>query len=46
MCVQRLEAELRQSYQTKNYTLKNGLLEIEKEYHDFIHARADVEVWP
>ncbi|KAG1670445.1 hypothetical protein FOA52_010181 [Chlamydomonas sp. UWO 241] len=41
--VVRLEAELRQSYQTKNYTLKNGLLEIEKEYHDFIHARADVE---
>lgn len=42
--LQRLELELKQSYATKNFTLKSGLMEIEKSYHDFIHAREDVEV--
>lgn len=30
--VQFLEQELKQSYTTKNFTLKSGLLELEKQY--------------
>lgn len=41
---QRLEVELKQSYATKNFTLRDGLLEIEKNYRDFIHQSEDVEV--
>jgi hypothetical protein len=41
-----LEAELKQSYATKNFTLRDGLLEIEKNYRDFIHQSKDVEVLP
>eukprot|EP00798_Chlamydomonas_sp_ICE-L_P021522 gene21522-28509_t len=41
--VQKLEGELKQSYATKNYTLKSGLLDIEKRYRDYIYASPDVE---
>ncbi|KXZ53993.1 hypothetical protein GPECTOR_5g105 [Gonium pectorale] len=41
--VQRLEVELQRSYATKNFTLKNGLLEIEKAYRDFISASPAVQ---
>ena len=41
---QRLEVELKQSYATKNFSLRDGLLEIEKNYRDFIHQSEDVEV--
>ena len=41
---QKLEAELKQSYATKNYTLKSGLLDIEKRFRSFIYASQDVEV--
>eukprot|EP00198_Chlamydomonas_reinhardtii_P010266 XP_001699603.1 predicted protein [Chlamydomonas reinhardtii] len=41
--VQRLEGELQRSYATKNFTLKNGLLEIEKAYRDFISSSAPVQ---
>lgn len=36
--------ELKQSYATKNFSLRDGLLEIEKNYRDFIHQSEDVEV--
>ncbi len=42
--VQKLESELKQSYATKNYTLKSGLLDIEKRFRGFIYASQDVEV--
>ena len=41
---QRLEAELKQSYATKNFTLRDGLLEIEKRYRAFIYKSEDAEV--
>ncbi|KAG2486989.1 hypothetical protein HYH03_014361 [Edaphochlamys debaryana] len=41
--IQRLEGELQRSYATKNFTLKNGLLEIEKAYRDFITASPAVQ---
>ena len=41
---QRLEDELKQSYATKNFTVKSGLLEIEKKYRHFIYSSHDVEV--
>ncbi len=41
--VQRLEAELQRSYATKNYSLKTGLLEIEKAYRDFITSSTAVQ---
>ncbi|KAL6764159.1 hypothetical protein V8C86DRAFT_1677915 [Haematococcus lacustris] len=41
--VQRLEAELKQSYASKNFTLKSGLLEIEKRYRDAIYGREELE---
>lgn len=31
-----LEVELKQSYATKNFTLKNALLELEKQYRQYI----------
>lgn len=44
--VQRLEVELKQSYATKNFTLKNGLLDIEKRYRDLIVTDTGVqELW-
>jgi hypothetical protein len=42
--VQRLEVELRQSYSTKNFTLKSGLLDIEKRHRDFIYENPAIEV--
>eukprot|EP00955_Chlamydomonas_euryale_P044610 352927-Chlamydomonas_euryale.AAC.6 len=45
-CRQRLEAELKQSYATKNFTLKSGLLEMEKAHRARFQgsaAGADVE---
>ncbi|GLI62793.1 hypothetical protein VaNZ11_005541 [Volvox africanus] len=41
--VQRLEGELQRSYATKNFTLKSGLLEIEKAYRDFISGSPAVQ---
>ncbi len=40
---QRLEGELQRSYATKNFTLKNGLLEIEKAYRDYISSSPAVQ---
>ncbi|MEW5306505.1 MAG: hypothetical protein WDW36_008964 [Sanguina aurantia] len=39
----KLEAELKQSYSTKNFTVKSGLLDIEKAYRDFIDSHKDVQ---
>ncbi|KAF5836285.1 hypothetical protein DUNSADRAFT_6162 [Dunaliella salina] len=41
--VARLEVELRQSYSTKNFTLKSGLLDIEKRHREFIYDNPDIE---
>lgn len=43
-CVQKLEGELKQSYATKNFTLKSGLLEIEKKYRASIYGHEELEV--
>ena len=46
MMQQRLEGELRQSYATKNFTLRSGLMEIEKVYRDYIESKEEVnELW-
>jgi hypothetical protein len=36
--LQRLESELKASYATKNFTIKNGMLEIEKQYRITIES--------
>lgn len=40
-CVQVLEHDLKQSYTTKNFTLKSGLLELEKRYRSDDSLKAD-----
>jgi hypothetical protein len=42
VCLQFLEAELKQSYAGKNYVVKNGLLELEKLYRKCINESADL----
>ncbi len=41
---QKLELDLKQSYATKNFTLKQGLLDLEKKYRAHIYGHPDMEV--
>lgn len=41
-----LQAELKQSYSTKNFALKSGVLEVEKRYRDLIYgSEALQDLW-
>ena len=44
--MQVLQAELKQSYATKNFALKSGMLELEKKYRDLVYGcEAVQDLW-